>query len=195
MSAMFERIRPGTGGLIAFAILLAIGSASSAVAAETLIVNIDESRLLRIPERTATLVVGNPLIADAALQPGGIMVLTGKGYGATNLIALDRSGAVLMEHAIQVEAPRHDGLVTVYRGIQRETYSCTPECQPRVGLGDTPRYFSDRLTQTTTLSDMAAAHARVGQDADRDKKIQENRDSAREWERTWDRILDRALGR
>jgi hypothetical protein len=195
MSAMFERFRRGTDWLVAVAILLAIGSASSAVAAETLVVNIDESRLLRMPERTATLVVGNPLIADAALQPGGIIVLTGKGYGATNLIALDRTGAVLMEHAIQVEATRHDPVVIVYRGIQRETYSCTPACQPRVSLGDTPKHFSDTLTQTTTLSDMAAAQARVGQDADRDKKVQENRDSAREWERTWDRILDRALGR
>ena len=35
--------------------------------------------------------VGNPLIADATVQPGGILVITGKGYGATNLVALDRT--------------------------------------------------------------------------------------------------------
>ena len=27
--------------------------------------------------------IGNPLIADATVQPGGIMVITGKGYGVT----------------------------------------------------------------------------------------------------------------
>ena len=41
--------------------------------------------------------IGNPLIADASVQPGGIMVVTGKGYGVTNLVALDRDGATLME--------------------------------------------------------------------------------------------------
>jgi hypothetical protein len=191
---MFERIRPRASRPIAFAIALAIGWAFPAFAAETLVVNLDQSRLLRMPERTATLVVGNPLIADASLQPGGIMVLTGKGYGATNLIALDRSGAVLMERSIQVEGTREHEIV-VYKGIQRETYSCTPACQPRVALGDGQQYFNTNLTQTTTLSDMAAAHARVGQDADRDKKVQESRDSAREWERAFDRALDRATGR
>ena len=47
---------------------------------------------MRLPERVATIVIGNPLIADATLQSGGILVLTGKGYGATNLLALDRVG-------------------------------------------------------------------------------------------------------
>ena len=39
---------------------------------ETITVHLDQARILKLPERTATLVVGNPLIADAAVQPGGI---------------------------------------------------------------------------------------------------------------------------
>jgi hypothetical protein len=40
-------------------------------------------------------VVGNPLIADASVQAGGLCV-TGKGYGVTNVLALD-AGNLLME--------------------------------------------------------------------------------------------------
>ena len=47
---------------------------------------------MRLPTGVATIVIGNPLIADASLQPGGLLVITGKGYGSTNLLALDRSG-------------------------------------------------------------------------------------------------------
>ena len=38
-------------------------------------------RCMKLPTRVATIVIGNPLIADAALQAGGILVITGKGYG------------------------------------------------------------------------------------------------------------------
>jgi hypothetical protein len=32
--------------------------------------------------------IGNPLIADASIQPGGVMVITGEGHGTTTLIML-----------------------------------------------------------------------------------------------------------
>ena len=69
-------------------------------AAETLEVVLDQAALMKLPDKVSTIVVGNPMIADIALQSGGLMVVTGKGFGATNLIALDRSGAVLMERSI-----------------------------------------------------------------------------------------------
>src|SRR5579871_6391823 len=76
--------------------------APSAHAAEALTVTLDQATLFKLPEKVSTIVIGNPLIADVALQSGGLMVVTGKGYGSTNLIVLDRTGAVLMERAIVV---------------------------------------------------------------------------------------------
>ena len=67
---------------------------------------LDQAKLVKLPERVSTIVIGNPLIADASVQAGGLMVLTGKGYGVTNIIALDRAGAVLMEKTVEVEGPR-----------------------------------------------------------------------------------------
>src|SRR5436190_9642223 len=105
-------------------LLLALQAAPTKAAAADIGVALDQARLVKLPERVATLVIGNPLIADAAVQAGGLMVITGKGYGVTNIIALDRGGVVLMEKTIEVIAPR-DELVVVFRGVLRETYTCS----------------------------------------------------------------------
>ena len=55
----------------------------------------------------------------SSMQPGGLMVVTGKGYGVTNLIALDRNGATLMEKQVSVKGP-YANTVVVYRGVHRE---------------------------------------------------------------------------
>src|SRR5665213_3687177 len=83
--------------------------------ADTIAVNVDQAKLVKLPGHVATIVVGNPLIADVTLQAGGIIVVTGKGYGATNFIAMDRSGEVLVDREIMVQGPT-DQLVTIYRG-------------------------------------------------------------------------------
>jgi hypothetical protein len=95
------------------------------------------------------------LIADASLQAGGMIVLTGKSYGATNFVALDRSGAVLMERTLRVEGPREE-LIVVYRGIERETWTCAPNCERRITPGDVTTFFSDTLSQTMVRSSMAS---------------------------------------
>ncbi len=99
---------------------------------------------MKLPERVATIVIGNPLIADASLQSGGILVITGKGYGTTNLLALDRNGSVVMDKTVQVLGAAGHDLVVVYKGTERESYSCAPECEPRITLGDSQGYFNAR---------------------------------------------------
>jgi hypothetical protein len=118
--------------------------------ADSVDVHVDEARVMKLPERVATIVIGNPLIADASLQTGGILVITGKGYGSTNLLALDRTGKVVMDKTVQVIGAKGLDLVTVYRGVARESYSCAPECAPRITLGDDPTYFGNTLQQSGT---------------------------------------------
>src|SRR2546430_15329349 len=119
-------------------------------------VYVDQAKLVKRPAKVSTIVVGTPLIADVTLQSGGIVVVTGKGYGATNFIAMDRNGEVLVARQIQVEGPT-DQLVTVYRGVERESYSCMPICQRRVTLGDGDGYFKTAIDQAGSLSGQAAA--------------------------------------
>jgi Flp pilus assembly secretin CpaC len=136
--------------------LLLMPLAVPSPAAESIAVVVDQAKLVKLPEKVATIVVGNPLIADVSLQPGNMMVVTGKGYGTTNVMALDREGSTLIDRMVQVEGPS-DKLVTVYRGIDRESYSCTPICQRRITLGDAPTYFTATIGQSSARNNLAGA--------------------------------------
>jgi hypothetical protein len=87
------------------------------------------------------------------VQAGGVMVVTGKGYGVTNVIALDRGGKVLSDKLVQVRGPLEN--VVVYRGMTRESYACAPNCERRITLGDSPEYFESTLTQTAVRNNRA----------------------------------------
>ena len=108
-----------------FALCFVAAIAPRVAPAADVTVILDQAKLIKLPEKVATIVIGNPLIADASLQPGGLMVVTGKGYGTTNLVVLDRAGAVLMEKTVEVQGPRAS-VVVVYRGIERRPTAARP---------------------------------------------------------------------
>ena len=146
MSAVFGRRKRLFGALTWT--LLAVALSVPMARADEVTVSVDEARIMKLPDRVATIVIGNPLIADAALQGGGVLVLTGKGFGSTNLLALDRAGKIVMNTTIQVLGPASRDLVVVYKGIERESYSCAPECERRLTLGDSAPYFGGILQQS-----------------------------------------------
>ncbi len=91
--------------LVACAVATIIGGlmlAAPSRAADPIGVVLDEARLVKVPERATTIILGNPLIADVAIQPGGVMLVTGKGHGATSITVLDRSGTVVMDRMVEV---------------------------------------------------------------------------------------------
>ena len=91
---------------------------------------------------------GSGSIDATTLQSGGVLILTGKGYGTTNLLALDRSGRIILDSNVQVQAAKSSDLVVVYRGDKRQSYSCAPECAPRITLGDDLEYFDGAQGQS-----------------------------------------------
>jgi hypothetical protein len=134
--------------IVALAGTLLAAAAMTPVRAENLTVSIDEAQTLKLPEKVSTIIVGNPLIADASLQNGGLLVITGKGFGSTNLMALDRTGKTVMNTTVTVTGPTASSIVVVYKGTARESYSCTPECSPRITLGDDTKFFGDTLGES-----------------------------------------------
>ena len=146
MSAVFGARKRALSGLCVgiLCALIGIGAAH----ADVFDVPVDQARILKLPDKVATIIIGNPLIADAALQAGGILVITGKGYGSTNLLALDRGGRVVLDKTVQVLGAPGNDLVVVYKGVDRETYSCAPECEHRITLGDSKVYFDGTLAQS-----------------------------------------------
>lgn len=140
--------------LAALTLSVAALCAPSLQAREQIPIKVDEATLVKLPDRVATIIIGNPIVADATLQAGGFMILTGKSYGQTNIIALDRKGQILMERTVSVVT--QPGGVTVFRGGNvRETYSCEPTCEQRLTLGDDSGFFG----RTTSQSAGRAARA------------------------------------
>ena len=62
---------------------------------------------------------------------------------------------------ILVEGPT-ERLVTVSRGVERESYSCAPICQRRITLGDGENYFKTAIDQAGSLSSQASGAAAAG---------------------------------
>jgi Flp pilus assembly secretin CpaC len=127
---------------------------AAAFGRDTLTVKIDHAKVVRLPERTQTVIVGNPIIADITVQRNGIVVVTGKSYGITNMIALDGAGAMLAESLVSVQAAT-ESVVVVQRGLERESYSCTPSCQPAILLGDGSRHFGETSGQAGQRNSLA----------------------------------------
>ena len=82
-------------------VVAATAMAASAYA-EDLIVKFDQSQILRLPRPAAEIIVGNPSIADVAIQSGNILVVTGKSFGITNIIALDAERNVIQDQRVAV---------------------------------------------------------------------------------------------
>lgn len=158
MSALFGR-RRRTFAVLAWTLFAGATLAATPARADNVTVTVDEARVMKLPANVATIVIGNPLIADAALQSGGILVVTGKGFGSTNLLALDRAGKVVMDRTVQVLGPSSSDIVVVYKGVERESYSCAPECERRITLGDSPAYFNAILSQAGSRTGQAQTSA------------------------------------
>ncbi|KAB0682707.1 pilus assembly protein N-terminal domain-containing protein [Aureimonas leprariae] len=148
---------PALWGAIAFA-LAAHGIVSPADAG-MISVEVDHARVLKVPRPAATVIVGNPAIADVSVQDASTMVLTGRSYGITNLIVLDEDGRTMVDESIGVKS-FEDGTVRIYRQAERETLSCSPVCEPTVTIGDNDFAFSRSAGQFSTREGMASGAAK-----------------------------------
>jgi len=89
--------------LVAMPIMMLGGQAGPAAATDDLIVRYDQSQLLRLPRAVSEIIVGNPSIADVTVQSGNMLVITGKTFGITNIIALDSDKNVIQDQRVVVE--------------------------------------------------------------------------------------------
>lgn len=132
-------------------LVLAAGCSRSWAADPMIVATVDQARLVKIPVGTETLIIGNPTIADVTLlKQNNLMILTPKSFGETNFIALDKDGNPVAESMIQV-VNGADALV-VQRGMDRQSYSCAPRCQPTERLGDDDKYLSQVAAQAQSHS-------------------------------------------
>ena len=121
-------------------LLAAVLWPASPVAAGDLLVRYDQAQLLRLPRPVADIIVGNPSIADVSVEGGNLLVVTGKTFGVTNIIALDAERNVIQDQRVVVQQD-DQRIVNLSKGGARESYSCTPNCSVTITIGDSPAYF------------------------------------------------------
>lgn len=127
--------------------LMAVCALATAVEAKDPIsVTIDRAMVMRLPAPADTVIIGNPGIADATIHDRMTLILTGKIVGMTNLVILDSKGNPIADEVLSVKK-MHEGLVSVQRGANRSSYSCTPDCNTMFEVGDAPSSFSQAAGQ------------------------------------------------
>lgn len=144
--------------LTAAAVMGAIGIEATEARADDLVVVYDQSQLLRLPRPASEIIIGNPSIADVTVQGGNLLVITGKTFGLTNIIALDAERNVIQDQRVLVQ--RDDRrMVNLHKGGLRQTFSCTPNCSPTLTIGDDTAYFdmvSKHNSTKTRFSDASS---------------------------------------
>lgn len=96
--------------------------------AEAIEVQMNQARIVKLARPADTIIIGNPQIADASVQDPSTIVLTGKGFGVTNLVVMDDSGNVVVDEQVVVSRSFANS-VRIYRRSQVQTLSCSPFCE------------------------------------------------------------------
>ena len=112
-----------------FGLALTVAVAISCPAlADGIEVVMNQARIVRLASPADTIIVGNPAIADAAVQDSRTIVLTGRGFGVTNLVVLGEDGTAIVDQQVTVTRQTVDS-VRIYRRANIQTLSCTPYCE------------------------------------------------------------------
>jgi hypothetical protein len=114
-----------------------------------LIVRYDQSQLLRLPRPVSDVIIGNPSIADVTVQASNLLVVTGKTFGVTNIIALDAERNIIQDQRVVVQRDE-ERTVNLMKAGSRQSYSCTPACSPTLMIGDDAKYFDENSKQAST---------------------------------------------
>jgi Flp pilus assembly secretin CpaC len=120
--SMASKTRPAVLAIFLASLALPAGAGTA------IEVSMNQAKIVKIARPADTIVIGNPAIADAAVQDATTIVLTGKGFGVTNLVVLDAEGSPIVDE--QVVVSRNDAnSVRIYRRADVQTLSCTPYCE------------------------------------------------------------------
>jgi hypothetical protein len=158
---MRERVPMSKRLWLAVAFVLAAGASPAHAETDVLAVTLDQAKIARLPHGATTIIVGNPMIADVTmLKNNSMMVITGKGYGQTNFIAIDAEGSIIEDKEIRVLPST--ALVVLQSGGSRMSFSCNPDCMPTVQLGDDDKTFTEAGTQISTRNGYASGAAGGG---------------------------------
>ena len=150
-------------GIIGLSGMFLAATASQLATAEEFSVDINKTQLLRLPVAAATVVVGNPEIADISVHSPTMLFVVGRGYGVTNVIVLDDLGQVVLDTDIKVSTGSGTtGKRVLFAGKGWKSYDCSPFCQPAPVLGNDPRFVAQFKGQSQIIDNTSAPIGTTG---------------------------------
>lgn len=138
---------------------LAIYSPSPGRAAESFNVELNQTKALNFSEPVASIMLGNPSIADVHVDNAKRVYVLGRAFGQTNLIALDAEGKTVAMMNVNVTSQSADNL-TLNRGTGQVSYNCTPRCERVINITDSSDNFSELSAQISAMATMAGKGAK-----------------------------------
>lgn len=99
-------------------------------------VDYEKTTAVKLDRAAKTVLVGNPLIADALLVNDRTIYVQGRMFGNTNIVAIDGEGNEVINTLVTVGAPMSQQ-VTLYRGPSgQQNLACSVHCERTVTQGD-----------------------------------------------------------
>lgn len=131
---------------LAFAIVaMATTSGVARAEGEMMRVFMNQARILKLDRPISKVIIGNAKVADATVADAKTIVLTGRSFGTTNIVLLDRDGNAVLDELILVSIDESN-TVRVFKQTERTVLSCDPNCE----LNSNPVNSSDNTTTSAT---------------------------------------------
>ena len=129
-----------------------------AFAGTPLSVIVDKTQLIQLSADAGTIVIGNPSIVDVSLN-GRQAYVNGHSYGETNIMIFDNGGSKIADFDVTVGRGSANQL-SMYMGnaadgVSRYTYSCDPDCEINMMVGDNNTYLGKTIAANRSKNDFA----------------------------------------
>lgn len=157
---MSLQLKRQTLDIAALALAASLAAVTMARAA-TVTLPIGHATRVAVAGQATAIVVGSPNVADVTVVDSRTLFITGRNYGSTNIIALDRYGQTVYSGDVVVSPG--DSTVKVYRGSARTEFACAPTCSPTVTMGGPPAGSGDAPnTPANMASQVGGANIAAG---------------------------------
>jgi Flp pilus assembly secretin CpaC len=127
---MTRSLSPARLGAVLAAAAVVLSPAIGTAQSGSLNVGIDQAQRVQLRGPAGSVIVGNPAIADVTVVDSNTLYITGKGYGVTEIVAVDTIGRTVFQSQIIVTDGAGSGRVRVWRGGQATEMACAASCSP-----------------------------------------------------------------
>lgn len=116
---------------LALAVIAALVPAVAVAQSGRVNVQIDQTQRVQLGGAVGSVIVANPLIADVTVVDANTLFIIGRGYGVTQVVAVDQIGRTVYQSDVVVTGGS-TGAVRVWRGAKATEMACSTSCSVNI---------------------------------------------------------------